>query len=84
MTPYDVYKIVDVLVDEQACPAVLREKLEAAMRAGSSGIEILGAIRSVFVDSEYSDYIDTVLSTEHLTTRKDIILYVDHLFGRQT
>ena len=82
MKPCDVYEIVDALLKEPSCPSALRENLDDALNAGSSGLEILGSIRMVLIDPVFSGFVDGVLSSRQLTTRKEVAAYIDHLFCR--
>ena len=82
MNPCDVYEIVDVLLKEPSCSSAFRVKLDGVLNAGSSGLEIIGSIRTVLIDPVFSGFVDGVLTSRQLTSRKDVTAYIDHLFGR--
>ncbi len=82
MSPGEVYKVVEILLKESTCPSALYKKLDDALNAGSSGLEILGSIRLALVDPSFSGFIDSVLSEKRMLSRKDVISYVDKVFGR--
>ena len=82
MNSCEVYKVVEILLKEPTCPSALYKKLDDALNAGSSGLEILGSIRLALVDPSFSGFIDSVLSEKRMLSRKDVISYVDKVFGR--
>jgi hypothetical protein len=78
----DVYRFVDRLRQEclKGRAEGLSDELDAALHLGSSGLEILGAVRQVLVRN--GDTIQRLLGPTGQTESKEIIAFVDRAFGR--
>lgn len=78
----DVYRFTSSLVE--FCSAnqaqALADALLDAQQLGSSGLEILGAIRKVLVDN--SSLLRETLPPEYVEQMRDVIAFVDACYGR--
>jgi hypothetical protein len=78
----DVYEFVEEL--KLACQSAgqteLLEKLKSALCLGSSGLEILGAIREIFVRNRAT--IQNLLNREKWPQIDEIISFIDNAYGR--
>lgn len=81
-TTDDVYQFVERLESEcriHEATALLRQ-LDAARHLGSSGLEILGAVRQALVDN--LALIEQLLGPSGKEQAKQIVAFVDGAFGR--
>jgi hypothetical protein len=78
MTISEVYSFVDYLT--RRCQETGRtdpvQKIDEAMHLGSSGLEILGAIRQILID--HSDEIGQIVEMPRL---RNVVTYVAKAFG---
>ena len=78
----DVYKFVDQLklACQKAGETKLFEQLDNALRLGSSGLEILGAIRGVLLKNHA--LIQELLDSTNRAQVDQVIAFVDKAYGR--
>ena len=78
MTTEEVYALVKLVIEQSRKNAYddIAEKLDDAMHLGSSGLEILGAIKIVFMSE--SNRISKLIDGEKV---KDVIHYVNNTYG---
>ena len=78
----DVYEFVDQLKSacQKAGATELVEQLSDALRLGSSGLEILGAIREILVKNR--SLIQGLLESTKKTEVDKVITFVDKAYGR--
>lgn len=77
MTTEDVYELVRLLIEKSLRnnDNVLAGKLNDAIQLGSSGLEILGAIRNVFISE--SNKINRLIDRKKT---KEVIQFVDKIY----
>lgn len=77
----EVYKFVDKLIvickDNELCN--IAESLNNALNLGSSGLEIIGAIKNILKTNKRK--LQQILSPEDITTLKQVILFVNKCYG---
>jgi hypothetical protein len=78
----DVYEFVEQL--KSACQSArqteLLEKLNDALNLGSSGLEILGAIREIIIKNRKT--IQSLLDSTKQVQIDEVISFVDRAYGR--
>ncbi len=81
-TADDVYRFVERLKaqSEKRGPRELATKLDEALHLGSSGLEILGAIRQTIIENRAA--IEQMLGSSEKDEAKQVIAFVDRAFGR--
>ena len=81
-TVADVYQFVERLkaASQQSAAVELNRQLDHAMRSGSSGLEILGAIRQTVVGN-LGD-IEHVLGPDGRLCADQVVAFVDRAFGQ--
>ena len=82
-TAGDVYRFVDSLkaASQQNGEAELCRQLDDAMRLGSSGLEILGAIRQAIV--EHMVDVERLLGGDGRLCAEQVVTFVNREFGCQ-
>jgi hypothetical protein len=77
-----VYQFVeDLKVEAARCGMTeLVIQLEDALRLGSSGLEIIGAIRQITIN--HLEIIDKMLGSDGRSRAKRVIDFVDNAYGR--
>ena len=78
----DVYEFVDVLKkeSERRGSVSLVARLENALHLGSSGLEILGAVRQVMIENRSE--IERCLGNTGIEKANRVIAFIDKAFGR--
>lgn len=78
----EVYRIVEHLIVKagERGPTELTMQLDDALHVGSSGLEILGAIRQVIIENR--DCLDQLLAPTEIDQVDQVISFVDKAFGR--
>ena len=78
----DVYQIVERLKAESSKLGLddLTTELDNALRLGSSGLEILGAIRNIFIQKRAM--VEKLLGDSGKDQAGQVITFVDKAFGR--
>jgi hypothetical protein len=79
-TPSEVYEFTELAIRrcrEQGYDDVAQQ-LDAAMHLGSSGLEILGAIKTTFI--AHAEPLETVVDKGKM---QEILRYVDKAFGTE-
>ena len=81
-TANDVYAFVTQLKiqAEKHGDADLASKLDDALHLGSSGLEILGAIRKTLIENHSE--VESLLGSDGYETAAEVIAFVNKAFGR--
>jgi hypothetical protein len=82
-TAEDVYKFAETLesISQQSGAIQLTLQLDNAMRLGSSGLEILGAIRQIVIENRTD--VERLLGPEGTSRIDQVVAFVDEAFGRK-
>jgi hypothetical protein len=82
-TAEDVYKFAENLkfMSQQSGATQLARQLDDAVRLGSSGLEILGAIRQVVIGNRTD--VERMLGPEGRSGIDQVIAFVNEAFGRR-
>jgi hypothetical protein len=81
-TANDVYQFVNRLkLKLQASQNVkLAKQLDDALQSGSSGLEVLGAIRKILIEN--GSLIETVIDLNEIDEINQVIAYINRAYGR--
>jgi hypothetical protein len=81
-TAEDVYNFAKTLesMSQRSGVTQLARQLDNAMRLGSSGLEILGAIRQVVIGNRTD--VERLLGPEGTSRIDQVVAFVDEAFGR--